>query len=150
MAKAIPEGLHQVTIQLNLDGASDAIALYAKAFGAREVMRAPDPSGKKIWHAQIQIGDTHLFINDVFEGMNGPQPVTLWIYSEDVDAAWKRATEAGLQVGMPLGDMFWGDRMGMLVDRWGNRWTLAQHMKDLSPEQMKQAEEAFVASQKKG
>jgi len=80
----------------------------------------------------------------------GPRsgPVHMWIYLDNVDNAFKRATEAGLQVAMPLGDMFWGDRMGTLVDRWGNQWSLAQHIKDVTPDEMKQAQDAFVAQMK--
>ncbi len=51
---------------------------------------------------------------------------------------------------MPLADMFWGDRMGALVDRWGNRWTLAQHKKDMTPEEMRRAGEAMAAEWTKG
>jgi PhnB protein len=145
--RAVPEGLHTVTASLAIDGASDAIAFYKKAFGAEEVMRAPDPSGKKIWHASIRIGDSQIFVNDVFPDMGGgAQKGKLWLYLENVDAAFKRATDAGATVRMPLADMFWGDRLGTVVDKWGNEWTLAQHIKDMTPEEMKAAQDAFVAS----
>ena len=140
MPKAVPEGLHSVTPQLNVDGAAEAIAFFQKAFGAEELMRAADPSGKKIWHATIRIGSSMLFVNDVFPEMGSkPTEARLWLYLDGVDAAFKRATDAGAKVVMPVSDMFWGDRMGAVSDRWGNQWTLAQHMKDLSPEEMKVA-----------
>ena len=151
MTKAIPDGLHSVTPQLTVDGAAEAIAFYKKAFGAEETQRAPDPSGKKIWHATIRIGNSTIFINDAFPEMGaGPVPSSLWIYTDGVDAAFKRAVDAGAQVKMPLAEMFWGDRMGSLVDRWGNRWTLAQHTKDLSPEEMSRASEEAAAEWKQG
>jgi PhnB protein len=150
MMKAIPEGLHSVTPQLNVDGAAEAIDLYKKAFGAVELSRAPDPSGKKIWHAELRIGNSVVFINDTFPEMGAvPSNINLWVYSEDVDAAFKRATDAGVAVRMPPADMFWGDRMGVVTDRWGNQWTLAQRKQDLTPDQMKQAADAFIASTKK-
>src|ERR1700677_2772184 len=94
--RAVPEGLHTVTASLAVDGASEAIEFYKKAFGAEEVMRAPDPSGKKIWHAQIRIGDSQVFVNDVFPEMGGSANITrLWIYVENVDSLFKRATDAG-------------------------------------------------------
>jgi len=146
MAKAIPEGLHTVTVSLALEGAAEAIEFYKKAFGAQELMRAPDPSGKKIWHAALRIGDSQLFVNDVFPEMGGaPSKTSLWIYLEGVDAAWKRAVDAGCKVRMPLGDMFWGDRMGSLEDRWGIQWSLAQHMKDMTPAELEQAQKAFIS-----
>src|SRR4051812_26797759 len=126
--KAIPEGFHTITPSLALEGASDAIEFFKKAFGAEELTRAPDPSGKKIWHADLKIGSSHLFVNDVFPDMGGkPRSASLWLYFENVDAAFKRATEAGAKVAMPPMDMFWGDRMGQVTDRWDNQWTLAQH-----------------------
>ena len=77
------------------------------------------------------------------------RPVALWIYLADVDAAYRRAADAGLKTAMPPTDMFWGDRIATLTDRWGNAWMLAQHMKDLTPAEMKQAEAAFLANMKK-
>ena len=145
-AKFIPEGLHTVTAQLSIDGASDAIAFFQKAFGAEEVMRAADPSGKKIWHAELRIGDSKVFVNDTFPEMGGAATKSqLWIYTENVDALHRRATDAGAKAKMPLADMFWGDRVGTVVDPWGNDWTLATHLKDLTPAEMKAAADAFIA-----
>jgi uncharacterized glyoxalase superfamily protein PhnB len=149
MAKAIPEGLHTLTTQLSIDGCDKAIEWFKRAFGAELLSRAPDPSGQKVWHASLRIGDSVLFVNDVFPNMGGgAETASLWLYSENVDAAWKRAIDAGAKQTMPPADMFWGDRMGSLVDPFGNRWTLAQHIKDLTPEEMKKAQDAFVASMK--
>ena len=145
MPKAIPEGLHTVTPQLNIDGCAEALAFYQKAFGAEETSRAMDPSGKKIWHASMRIGNSTLFLNDVFPDMGSkPTEARLWVYVDGVDAAFKRAVDAGCKVEMPLADMFWGDRMGALKDRWGNQWMLSQHVKDMSPEEMKKAGEAMA------
>jgi uncharacterized glyoxalase superfamily protein PhnB len=150
MAKAIPEGLHTLTTQLSIDGCDKAIEWFKRAFGAELLSRAPDPSGQKVWHASLRIGDSVLFVNDVFPNMGGgAETASLWLYSENVDAAWKRAIDAGAKQTMPPADMFWGDRMGSLIDPFGNRWTLAQHIKDLTPEEMKKAQDAFVASMKK-
>jgi PhnB protein len=149
MAKAVPEGLHTVTAQIAVDGAAAAIEFYKRAFGAEEVSRAMDPSGKKVWHASIRIGNSQLFINDVFPDMGGVQLGQFWIYGENVDAAFKRAVDAGCKVAMPLADMFWGDRLGAVVDQWGVKWNLAQHTKDLTPQEMQKAQDAFVASMKK-
>ncbi len=148
--KAVPEGMHTVTAALTIDGASEAIELYKRAFGAEEVDRAPDPSGKKIWHARLRIGSSAIFVNDAFPEMGSTaQPTRLYLYLDNVDAAFKRAADAGLTVKMPLTDMFWGDRMGSLTDKWGNSWTLAQHMKDLTPAELQKAQDEAVAQMKK-
>ena len=150
MAKAVPEGMHTITPQLAIDGCDKAIEWYQKAFGAELVQRAPDPSGKKVWHAALRIGNSMFFVNDVFPEMGGGvQNASLWIYTDNVDNAWKRALEAGGKQTMAMADQFWGDRMGALTDPFGNRWTLAQHMKDLSPEEMKKAGDEFVAQMHK-
>jgi PhnB protein len=152
MAKvsAIPAEMHTVTLGLTLDGAADAIGFYARAFGAEEVSRALDPSGKKVWHAMLRFGDSIIFVNDAAPEMGAvPLPAKIWIYGDAVDAAFKRATDAGAKAGMPPTDMFWGDRVAQVSDRWGNTWMLAQHTRDMSPEEMKKAQDAFVASMKK-
>jgi PhnB protein len=148
--KAVPEGMHSITPQLAIDGADKAIDWYKKAFGAELLMRAPDPSGKKVWHAAMRIGDSTFFVNDTFPEMGGGvQTGSLWIYTDNVDQLWKRAVDAGGEVKFPIGDMFWGDRMGTVHDPFGNRWTLAQHIKDLTPDELKKAEQEFVAQMKK-
>ncbi len=80
---------------------------------------------------------------------SGPTNGSLWIHAENVDAAFKRAVDAGAQPKMPPADMFWGDRMGQVVDRWGNRWTLAAHTKDMSLDEMKRAQEKAAAEWQK-
>jgi hypothetical protein len=59
------------------------------------------------------------------------------------------ANPAGLKAVMPPADMFWGDRICELHDRWGTQWVIAQHVKDMSPAEMKKAQDEFVASMKK-
>lgn len=148
--QAIPEGLHTLTPQLTIDGCDRAIDWYQRVFSAEVRSRAPDPSGKKVWHAELRIGNSVVFLNDTFPEMGGkPETASIWLYAEDIDTWWKRVVDAGAKVVMPLSDMFWGDRTGTVVDPFGNRWNLAQRMKNLSSAEMKQAQDAFVASQQK-
>ena len=63
-AAAIPRGYHTVTPHLTVRGAADAIEFYKRAFGARERGRMPLPDGKTIMHAELQIGDSILFLAD--------------------------------------------------------------------------------------
>ena len=70
MAKAkrsVPEGYHTITPQLTLDNAADAIDWYKKALGAEEVSRSLGPDGK-VMHAEIQIGDSRIMMNDAMVG----------------------------------------------------------------------------------
>ena len=150
MTNPFPPGIRSVTPQLSIDGCTDAIEFYKKAIGAIERNRAPDPSGKKIWHAELQIGDSIVFVNDTFPDMGGggPNQGQLWIYSDNVDAAYQRAVDAGMTVVMPLANMFWGDRMGTLADGWSNRWTFCQHITDLTQEEIERAGREFAAKMK--
>jgi len=153
--RPIPEGFHTLTPHIVVKGAAEAIEFYKKAFGAKEVGRMPGPDGKSLIHADIIIGDSHLMLVDEFPDMNcfGPQsvggsPVTIHIYVEDVDTFYKQAVAAGAQEKMPLADMFWGDRYGMITDPFGHNWSIATHKEDLSIEEMsKRSKAAFEASQ---
>ena len=112
--KAVPEGMHTLTPQLTIAGCDQAIEWYKLAFGAELRGRAPDPSGKKVWHAEMRIGSSIFFLNDAFPEMGGPaQTASLWLYSDDVDQWWKRAVEAGAKI-----DSFGvGTKMGTSADR---------------------------------
>jgi PhnB protein len=144
--KAVPEGYGTVTPFLNVKGASDAIEFYKKALGAEERYRMPAPNGQ-LMHAEVQIGNSVVMIADAV--MNAPTQASLHLYVDDCDALWKRATDAGCKVEMPIQDMFWGDRYGVLSDKWGNRWAIATHKEDVGPEDMKKrAAEAMKQMQK--
>jgi len=131
--KAIPEGYRTVTPFLSVKGAADAIEFYKKAFGAEERNRAPGPGGT-LMHAEIKIGDSVIMMSDAL--MGPPLTAGIHLFVADADALWARATAAGAQVVMPIADMFWGDRYGVLSDKWGNRWSIATHIEDVTPEEL--------------
>jgi PhnB protein len=150
-AQAIPKGYHTVTPSLFVVGAAKAIEFYKKALGAEELMRFPGPDGA-IMHAEIKIGDSIIMLADEMpeQGGRSPKsiggtPVSFFVYRENVDAEWKRALDAGAKVLVPLADQFWGDRTGCLEDPFGHQWWLAQHLQDLTPEEIQRNAEAFFA-----
>ena len=149
MAKAkkkvrpVPKGYNSVQVSLNLTEAKKAIEFVKKAFGGKVRAVMPGPDGK-IMHAEVKIGDTMLLFTDAVR--EEARPANLFMYVPSVDKTFAKAVKAGAKVIMPIADMFWGDRMGTLLDPFGNRWTIAQHMKDLSPEELEQAQRAFIAS----
>lgn len=143
--KPVPDGMHTVTPHLVCAGAADAIEFYKKAFNATEMGRMAAPQGKLI-HAMIRIGDSPVMLVDEFPdwGSFGPKalkgsPVTIHLYVEDVDAFVSRAVAAGAKITMPVEDMFWGDRYGKLEDPFGHHWSVATHIRDVGPEEMRQA-----------
>jgi uncharacterized glyoxalase superfamily protein PhnB len=146
--KPIPEGMHSLTPHLVCAGAAEAIEFYKKAFNAVEMMRLPGPGGKLI-HASVRIGDSILMLVDEFPEMGAKSPkslqgspVTIHLYVEDADAAVAQAVAAGAKVTMPLADAFWGDRYGQLEDPFGHSWSVATHLRDLSPEEIQAAMKA--------
>ncbi|MEU5100068.1 VOC family protein [Streptomyces sp. NPDC020996] len=153
MVNAIPDGYSELTAYLSVDGASEAIAFYSEAFGAKELSRHVAPNGK-IMHAQVKIGGTIVMLSDewVEVGLPGPKtlggtPVTLYLFVEDVDATFARALQAGAKQQREVQDNFFGDRTGQVIDPFGHRWTIATHVEDVSPEEFeRRAEEHMRAS----
>jgi uncharacterized glyoxalase superfamily protein PhnB len=138
--KAVPPGFHTLTPHLTVRNAEQVLEFYKKAFGAEIGHVARMPNGK-VMHASLKIGDSQLMLNDEMPeygvlspvSTGGNSPVTIHIYIENVDEAFNRAVSAGAKVKMPLEDQFWGDRYGVVTDP---SWSLAAHVKDLSPEEM--------------
>jgi PhnB protein len=149
----IPDGYSQVTPYLCVDGAGEAIDFYSRVFGATERMRMPSPGGK-IGHAELQLGDSVIMLADEHPEMAfrspksiGGTPVTIHVYVEDVDSVFQRALEAGATEARPLGNQFYGDRLGELVDPFGHRWSVATHIEDVPPDEMeKRAAEMMGAA----
>lgn len=143
MSKPVPEGFHSATICLTLKDSSDAIEFYKKVFDAQELFRMPGPDGKKVMHAEIRIGDSIIMLSDEFPQMNYRSPQSIggsgsgiYLYTDDVDTTLKNAAVNGAKITMPATDMFWGDRMGSMEDPFGHVWSVATHVKDVTPEEM--------------
>jgi uncharacterized glyoxalase superfamily protein PhnB len=141
--------MHSVTPHLVCAGAAKAIDFYQKAFGATETGRMPGPDGR-LMHAAIRIGDSTVMLADEMPewGSLGPtslkgSPVTIHLYVDDVDKFVERAVKAGAKVTMPVADQFWGDRYGKLEDPFGHHWSVATHVRDLTPDEMKKAMSAL-------
>jgi PhnB protein len=144
--KRVPEGQHTVSPHLTVRDGVQIIEFYKQAFGAKEVRRSLAPDGKSLLHAEIQIGDSRIFLNDEFPQMNmacplarGGTSVVIHLYVEDVDSLYRQAVDAGAKVIMPLADQFWGDRYAVVEDPSGHYWSMASHVQDMTQEQMKKA-----------
>jgi uncharacterized glyoxalase superfamily protein PhnB/ketosteroid isomerase-like protein len=129
------QAVHSVTPHLVCDDAAQAIAFYKDAFGAQELVRLPAPNGK-LMHGCVRINGSTVMVVDEFPEMGsvGPKklkgtPVTVHLSVPDADAAVSRAVAAGARVVMPLADMFWGDRYGVIEDPFGHRWSIAHTVK---------------------
>jgi PhnB protein len=133
--RPIPKGYASVTPALNQDDAARTIEFCKRAFGAKVRMNMTSPDGK-IVHAELQIGDSIVMLNDAM-GNEPSQPAGLFLYVQDVDKTFAKAVKAGGTALMPPQDMFWGDRFGRVQDPSGNRWGIATHREDVTPREMK-------------
>jgi uncharacterized glyoxalase superfamily protein PhnB len=148
--RPIPSEFHSITPGIVLKDARKAIEFYERAFGAQSRYTFEDGQGR-VMHAEIKIGDSVLMMCDEMPEMKCFSPETLkgatsslYLYVEDVDAAFDRAVKAGAQVKMPVADMFWGDRAGTVVDPFGYQWMIATHTQELTPEQIHERGRQFL------
>jgi PhnB protein len=112
--------------------------------GRPSACASPGPGGT-VAHAEIQIGDSVVIIEDEVpeRGTTAPppggitgSPFSLFVYVEDVDGVVARAVELGATLQRPPKDQFYGDRDGHIVDPFGHGWTIATHMEDVAPEEL--------------
>jgi PhnB protein len=150
MVKPIPDGYHAVTPSITVKSAAKAIEFYKKAFGATEVVRMGE--GDRVMHAEIKIGDSHIMLGDEAPGRPTSAPTTIggttgsiMLYVPDVDRTYKAALDAGAKSEMAPDNMFWGDRFASVVDPFGHSWSIATHVEDVAPDEMKQRSDAWMA-----
>ena len=148
--KAVPDGYHSITPYLVCKGAAKAIEFYTRAFGAKEFVRMPGPEGR-IMHAEVRIGDSMLMLADENPDRGAVAPpagtlarsASIMFYTDDVDATFKRALDLGASSIQTPTDMFWGDRMGNLMDPFGHQWAIATHKEDVTPDEMQKRMQAI-------
>jgi PhnB protein len=148
--KMIPEEYNSINPYLVVRNAERAIEFYKKAFGAEERFRMHGPDGKTIMHADLKIGNSVFMLTEESPDMKalspesiGGSPVSLYVYVKDVDSVFNQAVSEGATVLYPVRDQFYGDRSGFLKDPFGHLWSIATHKKDLSPDEIRKAAEAF-------
>jgi len=130
--------------------AAAAIDFYKRAFGATELMRLAEPSGK-IGHAELQIGDVIFMISDEYPDYDaisaetlGGSPIKLHLYVPDVDQFAERAVAEGAIVSRSIEDQSYGDRAGQLKDPFGYTWMVATHKQDVSAADMQKGFDDYL------
>lgn len=144
-------GAATLSTYLTIKGCNEAIEFYQKAFDAKVVGKLFMPDGS-IAHAELEIEGSLLMVADenIEWGNKSPQtvggnPVTLSLYVKDVDSAFQKALDAGASLAMPVSDMFYGDRVGQLMDPFGYKWMIVTHVKDVSYEEMQKLSDQMFA-----
>jgi len=132
--KPIPEGYHSLTPIVSVDGASSLIDFLRQVFDAEEEERFTGSDGR-ISHAEVRIGDSIIMINDATSEFPAV-PAMINVYTEDVDAAYKRALGEGATPLREPSNQFYGDRTGGVKDQYGNQWWIATHVEDVPQEEL--------------
>ena len=126
--KAIPEGFQAVIPYLVVDGAEKVIEFLKQTFDAKELLRMAGPDGK-IGHTEVRIGDCVVMLADA-QGPWKPMPAMIYVYTEDVDAVYQRALQAGATSVSEPKDQFYGDRSAGVTDACGNQWWIGTHIEE--------------------
>lgn len=156
--KAVPQGYHTITPSLVIHNAKKAIQFYKKVFNAKLNFFQEWPDGK-VMHAEMAIGDSIFMIaDDCGESHTGHETkcvrspsdlrgttISLYLYVNNADAIFRKALKNKAKVVMPMEDMFWGDRMGTFKDPFGHFWSIATHVKNVLPKEMKKNMKDFVS-----
>jgi PhnB protein len=156
MVKPIPDGYSNVTPYLIVADGAGAIDFYKRIFGASVAVNMPRPDGR-VMHAELRIGNSLIMLADEHPevGARSPQaiggsPVSFLLYVEQVDAVTQKAEAAGATILRPPKDQFYGDRTATLTDPFGHQWTVATHVEDVSPEEMRKRVAAMAAAAGQG
>ena len=158
MTKPVPDGYHTLTPSFTFKDSKKAIEFYKKAFGAEVIDLFPRPNGEGIMHATMKIGNSIFMMGDEMPGNAdcgssaetiGKSPISLYLYVSNIDSVFEQVVAVGGKVTMPVADMFWGDRTGMIKDPFGYSWAIATHTQDLTNDQVRKGAEAFFAQMEK-
>lgn len=127
---------------LRVERCAEAIEFYRRAFGARELMRLTEPSGR-IGHAEIEVGGATIMLSDEYPecGIRGPLSLggtsfSIHLHVDNADAMMRQAVEAGATVIREPADHFYGERSGLLRDPFGHEWLLGHEIEKVTPEEM--------------
>lgn len=150
-ASPIPAGSNSVSAYLVVKDAKKAMEFYKAAFGAEGDMCLEAPDGS-VMYGEIRIGNSTVMLSEENPawGMKsaetlGDSPVSLHIYTEDCDATFKQAIDAGCTEVSPMMDAFWGDRYGKVMDPFGFQWGIATHKEDLSADELRERGQQWFA-----
>jgi uncharacterized glyoxalase superfamily protein PhnB len=142
--------IHEVFPYLMVRDAKAAIAFYQQVFGATELFRLVEPSGR-IGHVELQLGPSVLMVCDEYPeyGMLGPQGdqgtgCTIHLHVDNADAMGECAVAAGATMLMPPSDQFYGERSCRLRDPFGHTWLLGHSIEKVEPDEMQRRYTAMM------
>lgn len=136
---------HTITPHIVVQNAARAAGWYTEVFGASERGRLAVPDGR-LMQVELWFGDSPVMLADEFPEMGVISPLSvggtatvLHFKTDDASATWERAVAAGAEVRQPLQEAFWGELYGQITDPFGHRWGIAQHLREVPPEELERA-----------
>ncbi|MFZ6009831.1 MAG: VOC family protein [Bacteroidota bacterium] len=133
--RAVPEGFHTVTPYLVVDNATKFMEFIQKAFNGKITYVMKQPDDQKVMHATVQIGDSTIMLSDAMEG-HPAQTAILYLYVNNADELFDKATQAKATVVQKMEDQFYGDHVGAVKDEWGNVWWIGKHVEDVEEKEL--------------
>jgi PhnB protein len=145
-----------ISIHIIAKPAADASRWYQDVFGAVEQSRLEVP-GHRLIDVRLDVGGTGVVLADEFPEHGALSPTTtgessavFYLHTDDlpddVDAVWERAIASGAEAIRELADTFWGEREGQIVDPFGHKWGLTQHVRDVPHDEVAaMAAQAFAS-----
>jgi PhnB protein len=134
--------VHALTPHLFVADIDAAITFYRRVFGAVELFRNVLPDGTVLF-VELAVGDARLLVSQEVASLNalapttiGGSPVLLLLETDDVDDLARRAVFAGASVEIPVREMFFGERYGVVADPFGHRWALSTRREQLTPDEI--------------
>jgi uncharacterized glyoxalase superfamily protein PhnB len=121
-----------------------AIAYYLEVFGAKELFRIQEPSGR-IGHVELDFGNGFVvMLSDEYPelGIVGPQStggagVGIHLHVDNADAYLEKAVRAGGTMLRGPANQPHGERSGTVRDPFGHEWYIGHTIEEMSPEEMK-------------
>ena len=142
--------IHELFAYLRVTDAAQAIDFYHAAFGAKELFRLTEPSGR-VGHAELDFDGVTLMLSDEYPeyGIRGPialggTTVSIHLHVDDADAMIQRALDAGATLEMAAQDQFYGERSGVVLDPFGHRWMIGHNLEKLTPREMQRRYTAMM------
>lgn len=144
MYSKLPEGLNRLTPYFILKDAVSAVDFYKYVFDAKEEFRLDAPDGTII-HAALIVGNSKFMMTEERAPMTqGISKSSTYLYIDDPDSAYKRAIEKGAHGIMEPENMFYGDRTACFIDPFGQTWTVALRIEEVSEDEIrKRAKKLF-------
>ena len=142
MPKNPPENMPRITPYLHYEDVGAALDWLSRAFGFRERLRMPGPNGT-VGHAEMELADGVIMMGRPDDAYQNPKRLgnrtqSLYVYVDGVDDHFQRAKAAGATVIQEPKEEFWGDRFYSVEDPEGHQWVFAQHVREVSPEEMRE------------